>query len=189
MKRTWKVLIFTTSLLVFMTYQDAMAEKAYVDLLVRLAKLEKTAEKQAKIEKAHGGETGNLAKQLEDIRRGMAKGVSRNQIERKLSAAEWFQKAYDHNAQMREKEGKKHQYLDEVIRLYTKAIEIDPGFAVAYLNRGITYRKKGDYDQAILDSSKAIEIDPGMPRHILTGESLTGKKAITTRQSGIAPKP
>ncbi len=48
----------------------------------------------------------------------------------------------------------------QAILEYSKAIEIDPGFARAYNNRGNRFGDKGEYDRAILDYTKAIEIDP-----------------------------
>ena len=49
---------------------------------------------------------------------------------------------------------------DEAIEAFSKAIEIDPGYADAYGNRGNTYRKMGQYDQATADLNKAVELDP-----------------------------
>ena len=49
---------------------------------------------------------------------------------------------------------------DLAISDFTKAIEINPGFANAYFYRGRTYLRKGEHDQAISDLNKAIEIDP-----------------------------
>jgi tetratricopeptide (TPR) repeat protein len=46
------------------------------------------------------------------------------------------------------------------IEYYTKAIELDPNFGRAYLNRGISKSKLKDYSGAIADYTKAIEIDP-----------------------------
>jgi tetratricopeptide (TPR) repeat protein len=43
---------------------------------------------------------------------------------------------------------------------YTKAIEIDPGYAAAYNNRGLAWYGTGDYIKAIADWTKAIEINP-----------------------------
>jgi tetratricopeptide (TPR) repeat protein len=43
---------------------------------------------------------------------------------------------------------------------YTKAIEADPKFVKAYLNRGIVRQKKDDYDGAVADFTKVIELDP-----------------------------
>ena len=43
---------------------------------------------------------------------------------------------------------------------YTKAIAIDPNFALPHINRGIAYAKKGEVDRAIVDFRKALEINP-----------------------------
>jgi len=48
----------------------------------------------------------------------------------------------------------------QAIKFYTKALEIDPGFAVAYADRGDAHHKKGQLDRAISDYSNAIKIDP-----------------------------
>jgi len=57
--------------------------------------------------------------------------------------------------------GKKGQH-DQAIADYNKAIEINPGYAMAYYNRGSAYAiGTGQYDQAIADYNKAIEINPG----------------------------
>jgi tetratricopeptide (TPR) repeat protein len=54
---------------------------------------------------------------------------------------------------------KKGQY-DQAIADYNKAIEINPGDAMAYHNRALIYDKKGQYDQAIADYNKTIKINP-----------------------------
>ncbi len=46
---------------------------------------------------------------------------------------------------------------DQAIADYTKAIEIDPNFEAALINRGAMYRGKGDYDRAIADFTKAAK--------------------------------
>ena len=46
----------------------------------------------------------------------------------------------------------------------TKAIEIDPKYADAYNQRGIAFRRNGDFARAIADQSKAIEIKPTFAR-------------------------
>ena len=43
---------------------------------------------------------------------------------------------------------------------YTKAIELNPNYANAYYNRGISKHNLKDYNGAISDYNKAIEIDP-----------------------------
>ncbi|MHA2315701.1 MAG: tetratricopeptide repeat protein [Candidatus Hermodarchaeia archaeon] len=57
---------------------------------------------------------------------------------------------------------------DQIINLaiieFTKAIEINPGYAEAYHERGLAYDAKGEYDLAISDYNKAIEINPRYER-------------------------
>ena len=43
---------------------------------------------------------------------------------------------------------------------YTKAIEIDPGFQAALLNRGMIYQRQGNLDAAIGDYGSVIKIGP-----------------------------
>ena len=68
--------------------------------------------------------------------------------EEKLSATEWFEKAY------------KAKEPEEKIRLYSKAIELDPIYTYAYNNRGNSYVDLKQYERAIQDFNKAIELDP-----------------------------
>jgi tetratricopeptide (TPR) repeat protein len=46
------------------------------------------------------------------------------------------------------------------IDYYTKAIELDPGYADAYYNRGNAYAGEGLYEEAIADYTRYIELDP-----------------------------
>jgi tetratricopeptide (TPR) repeat protein len=62
---------------------------------------------------------------------------------------EWFKKGYKALA------AKKY---DEAIGCYKKAIEINPDYAEAYLNLGITYGEKGMTDEEISEYKKAINI-------------------------------
>jgi tetratricopeptide (TPR) repeat protein len=43
---------------------------------------------------------------------------------------------------------------------YSKAIELNPSFAIAYLNRGALYREQGRKGKAIADLEKYLELDP-----------------------------
>src|SRR5580698_7507985 len=44
---------------------------------------------------------------------------------------------------------------------YTKAIQMDPNYALAYLNRGSLYVDQiHNYDLAIADFNRALELDP-----------------------------
>lgn len=53
----------------------------------------------------------------------------------------------------------KGQY-DLAIADYSKAISMDPTYAIAYNNRGAAYFEKGQYDLAMRDVNKAIELNP-----------------------------
>ena len=46
------------------------------------------------------------------------------------------------------------------IQEYDRAIQLDPDYVDAYLNRGFTYKKLDQYQRAIQDYDKAIQIDP-----------------------------
>ena len=57
---------------------------------------------------------------------------------------------------------------DRAIADYTEAIRLDPKYANAYNNRGVSLQAdKGDYDRAIADYNEAIRLDPKrrMPIH------------------------
>lgn len=51
------------------------------------------------------------------------------------------------------------QYL-QALDNYNKALEIEPNFTNAYINRGLLYRGNKKYDMALKDYTKALEIDP-----------------------------
>lgn len=49
---------------------------------------------------------------------------------------------------------------EQALQDYTKAIELDPGFAEAYYNRGVSHYELGRYAEAIADFTRAIELNP-----------------------------
>jgi tetratricopeptide (TPR) repeat protein len=48
----------------------------------------------------------------------------------------------------------------ESIENYTRTIEFDPNYSIAYNNRGNVYADLGEYDRAMADYTEAIRIDP-----------------------------
>ena len=53
--------------------------------------------------------------------------------------------------------------LDLAIKDFTRAIEIDPGLASVYNNRGESRHKKGDLAAAESDYRHALKLDPAFP--------------------------
>lgn len=52
---------------------------------------------------------------------------------------------------------------DRAIEQFTKSIEDNPNFYVAYHNRAIAYSKKGEYNKSIQDLQKAVQLNPEYP--------------------------
>lgn len=53
------------------------------------------------------------------------------------------------------------------VHYFTRAVEFDPTFARAYLDRGILYWRELDHPRrAILDLTQALEIDPALDEAI-----------------------
>lgn len=50
--------------------------------------------------------------------------------------------------------------LQEKLQYYNKAIEFEPNYADAYINRGLVKNELKDYDGSIEDYNKAISLDP-----------------------------
>ncbi len=53
--------------------------------------------------------------------------------------------------------------LDMAIEVYSNAIDLNPRYTFAYINRGAAYSRKGAYNLAIVDCSKAIQLYPNYP--------------------------
>lgn len=64
-----------------------------------------------------------------------------------LSASDWFKK------------GLETENLNLKVVYYTNAIQLDPTYAYAYNNRGVTYKDLGDYYAALRDYTSAIVHD------------------------------
>ena len=50
--------------------------------------------------------------------------------------------------------------LDISLSSYSRAIELNPNLAYAYINRAHLFRRKGDLEKEIADYSKVIELEP-----------------------------
>ncbi|MBN1559837.1 carboxypeptidase regulatory-like domain-containing protein [candidate division KSB1 bacterium] len=83
---------------------------------------------------------------LAQIRVSEESRVSKQQ----LTAQEWFEK------------GCEATHFKEKIKCFDEAIRNDPKFAEAYLNRCISYYKKGKINYAIMDYNNAIQFRPDL---------------------------
>lgn len=55
------------------------------------------------------------------------------------------------------------QRLDEAIEGFARAVEIDPGFALAWNGLSMAQRQKGDLDAAIAAARRLVELEPEDP--------------------------
>jgi tetratricopeptide (TPR) repeat protein len=68
-----------------------------------------------------------------------------------LDAFEWFERGYANDASGN---------CTEAVKDYDRAVQLNPGYALAYDNRGKCYIKLKDYLQAVRDFDKAIALGP-----------------------------
>jgi tetratricopeptide (TPR) repeat protein len=120
-------------------------EKDKKDTIEKLTKTLKEKEKKLKIleEKFESYKESKDVKTLSDSLLDDAK--------RRTEAEEWSNRAYE--------ELKKGNY-SIAVNLSTKAIELNPGYATAYLRRGWGYNELKEYEKALRDYNKAIELNP-----------------------------
>ena len=96
--------------------------------------------------------------QLEEKPRGLLSRLSKGKVKpiapkKALTAEDWFGRGFMALHNEGDREG--------ALRAFAKSIHLDPAYQRAYLNRGITYDRVGNLQQAIDDYSKAIELAPG----------------------------
>ncbi|MBV1695266.1 MAG: tetratricopeptide repeat protein [Hyphomicrobiales bacterium] len=101
------------------------------------------------------------------------------------------------NPRMWYSRGAAHEFKrdnDRAAADYSKAIEIDPRYVAAYVQRGIVRTEKSDFDLAIADLTKAIEIEPTsfdayLARGVAHFRKDDHKKAIADYTKAIEIKP
>lgn len=66
----------------------------------------------------------------------------------------------------------------------TKAIELNPNFAGAYINRATAYMDDSRYEEAITDCRSAICIDPSYtPAHATLKKLVAKKRSLAIKRS------
>ena len=66
--------------------------------------------------------------------------------------------------------------LQEAIKLYTEAIELDPENHVLFSNRSAAFAKQNKFTEALKDAEKTVELNPEWPK-------VSRKTPVTVRWS------
>jgi tetratricopeptide (TPR) repeat protein len=67
----------------------------------------------------------------------------------------------------------KYKYA-EAINYFTNAIQLNPKYALAYLERGLAHQLQTHYDEAIIDYSQVIQLNQATPEHRADAHSKRG---------------
>ena len=89
---------------------------------------------------------GSFIKSIYSLEEAVRQGADEPEVFNQLGLA------YDRNGD-----------LDGARAYYKKALEVDPGFAMAWNNLGVTYFLAGDYLTAKFDFEKALELNDSDP--------------------------
>jgi len=81
------------------------------------------------------------------------------------SAVEWYKKGH-----LLSSYGKYREAIDA----YSRAIDLNPQYAEAYLSRAMAHDQLRDYIQAVRDYEKVIQLNPEDTRAIIAGTNLMG---------------
>ena len=76
------------------------------------------------------------------------------QEEQGITAEQWLYRG--------DKDLAQHHYTEAILD-YSKAIELNPGYVSAYVNRGNAYFSKKQFDAALNDYTQAIALAPSSP--------------------------
>ena len=103
-----------------------------------------------------------------------------------LNALDWYRRG--HALRFKAKN------YEKAMAAFSKAIEIDPGFAPSYAGRASIYIEWGQFQKALSDGEKAVKIDPNLAwGYNMTGSAYIGlkkfKKAIELLNKAIELSP
>ena len=79
--------------------------------------------------------------------------------------------------------------IDEALKYYRQAIEVDPSYANPYNNIGMILEKKGQHDNAAIYYKKAIEKDGTIFQPYLNLAFISFEKGKNTEAENSAEKP
>jgi len=92
-----------------------------------------------------------LTARIKELQNSKNNGNQAEAIAKSLQAGDWFNKGVD---------ARLIEDLDEAIKCYSKAIELDDSFGYAYNNRGTVYFDKKNYSKAESDLKMAVKFLP-----------------------------
>ena len=75
--------------------------------------------------------------------------------------------------------------LEDILELYSKAIELIPTDGEAYLHRGFVFMDLGEYQNAIDDYEQALKYDDTTPKDLIKVEIEIAKEAFERRKGKI----
>jgi tetratricopeptide (TPR) repeat protein len=102
------------------------------------------------------------------------------QFEAALAQNEEFAEAHNNLAFSLRKQGKDH--WDSALEHYSRAIELKPKLAEAYMYRGVLYSLMGDEESALADHAKLVKLDRKLAKAlqaaIASGEEPDGLEGL-----------
>jgi tetratricopeptide (TPR) repeat protein len=94
-------------------------------------------------------------------------------------AAEHFEKGFDLFQQ---------EKWDEAIAEFQAAIQLDPGFSMAYLGLGYSHVRKGEFEQAIQALEKYLQLEPSADnRAQVEGDIQQMRDILASQQPAMGP--
>jgi tetratricopeptide (TPR) repeat protein len=110
--------------------------------------LRKDREKSKKLEDTNK----RVAAVLQKLERDKTQRDRYHEAIKELSAIDWFRKGLGSLTLGN---------YSEAIAANTKAVQLNPGYTEAYVNRGLAYHNAGNREQALANYNKAVALDPG----------------------------
>jgi len=96
-------------------------------------------------------EIEKLRKEVEFVKKDKTQVARYDQAIQDLSATEWYRKGLT---------ATRIGNYKEAISAYTKAVQLDPQYVLAYIERSFAYSRTGNFQQVFENANKAIELDP-----------------------------
>lgn len=110
---------------------------------------------QAQAAASHAASTGDLGRVIESCDRGLQAKPAAKTLQSLQRLAAW---AHNRRGEI----FADSQQLDEALRDFQTAIELDPKCSLAFHNRGVTFAQRNQFAAALRDFNRVIELNPGL---------------------------